>query len=101
MSRRIWWSVGLAVAVLLVAIQFVPGGAVNPPVTQDLPAPPEVKAILRQACYDCHSHETRWPWYGRVAPSSWLVARDVSAGRGLTCASARIPCCPPAPAGWR
>ena len=44
-------------------------------------APPEVEAILRRACYDCHSHETRWPWYSRVAPMSWLVAYDVHAGR--------------------
>ena len=44
--------------------------------------PDHVAATLRRACYDCHSHETRWPWYARVAPVSWLVVRDVDAGRG-------------------
>ena len=36
---------------------------------------------MRNACYDCHSNETRWPWYGHIAPVSWLVARDVEYGR--------------------
>lgn len=43
--------------------------------------PPEVAALLRAACYDCHSYETRWPWYTHVAPVSWLIARDVEDGR--------------------
>lgn len=38
--------------------------------------------ILRRSCYDCHSDETRWPWYSRVAPASWLVISDVNEGRG-------------------
>ena len=40
-----------------------------------------VAAALRAACYDCHSHETVWPWYSRVAPVSWLIASDVNEGR--------------------
>jgi len=53
----------------------------NPPVRGELPAPPEVAVLLRRACYDCHSNETQWPWYSRVAPLSWLVAHDVDRGR--------------------
>ena len=33
------------------------------------------------SCYDCHSHETRWPWYAFVAPVSWMVAHDVTDAR--------------------
>ena len=71
----------LGVLALLVAIQFVPVDRSNPPVEADVPAPANVRAILRHACYDCHSNETVWPWYTRVAPVSWLVARDVHEGR--------------------
>ena len=71
----------LGVVVVFVAIQFVPVDRSNPPVTAEVPAPPETRAVLRRACYDCHSHETVWPWYSRVAPVSWLVARDVRKGR--------------------
>jgi len=67
--------------VLLAAIQLVPVARENPPVESDVPAPPEVKASLRRACYDCHSHETVWPLQAYVAPASWLVAHDVKEGR--------------------
>jgi cytochrome c len=40
-----------------------------------------VETILRSACKDCHSHETRWPWYASVAPLSWIVAGDVARAR--------------------
>ncbi len=72
---------GLAVMAVLVAIQFVPVTTVNPPVERDIPTAPEVKAVLRRACYDCHSHETVWPWYSQIAPLSWIIARDVQEGR--------------------
>ena len=65
----------------LAAIQFVPVERANPPVESDVPAPAGVKSILRRSCYDCHSNETRWPWYARVAPVSWLIANDVKEAR--------------------
>ena len=39
-------------------------------------------AVMERVCHDCHSNDTTWPWYSRVAPVSWLVAHDVSEGRG-------------------
>jgi hypothetical protein len=82
MKKLFRWIV-LAGLVLLVGIQFIPVRRTNPPVTGDIPAPPEIKTLLRNACYDCHSHETVWPWYSRVAPSSWLLASDVKEARGM------------------
>ena len=49
--------------------------------TADIDAPSEVESVLRESCDDCHSNETRWPWYSRVAPVSWLIARDVHEAR--------------------
>jgi hypothetical protein len=72
-------SIVLACAAL--AIQLVPAQRTNPPANGALAAPPEVEAILRRACYDCHSNETIWPWYSFVAPVSWLVVADVDDGR--------------------
>ena len=40
--------------------------------------PVEVKSVLRQKCGDCHSTQTRWPWYARFAPVSWLMERDIT-----------------------
>ncbi len=78
----------LAVAALLVLgfllLQLVPFGRDhnNPPVKYE-PAwdSPRTEKLVRDACYDCHSNETRWPWYSNVAPMSWLVARDVIEAR--------------------
>ena len=44
--------------------------------------PPPVMATLRRACFDCHSEETRWPWYARLPVASWLIEQDVKAARG-------------------
>ncbi len=69
------------IVVVLAAIQFVPVNRSNPPVETEVPAPDPLRAVLRRACYNCHSGDTVWPWYSRVAPSSWLVAYDVRKGR--------------------
>ena len=72
----------LVAVVVVVVIQLVPVERSNPPVEADFDGPVEVAAVLRTSCYDCHSNETRWPWYSRVAPASWLVAHDVEEARG-------------------
>jgi hypothetical protein len=53
----------------------------NPPERFPFDGPPEVEAIMRRACFDCHTNETRWPLYARIAPGSWLMARDIHNGR--------------------
>ena len=68
----------------LIGIQFVPYGRdhTNPPVisepTWDSPA---TRAFAVIGCFDCHSNQSKWPWYSNVAPISWLVQRDVDEGR--------------------
>ena len=42
---------------------------------------PETLAIVQRACQNCHSQNTEWPWYSRVAPVSWLLAHDVQQAR--------------------
>lgn len=71
----------LGLVVLLGVIQFIPVDRSNPPVTAEISAPPEVRSVLVRSCYDCHSNQSVWPWYSRVAPVSWLIARDVHKGR--------------------
>ena len=71
-----------ALAAQLVTVEGVnPTSLVSPLSNGDIAAPAQIEALLTRACYDCHSNQTRWPWYSRVAPVSWLVARDVALGR--------------------
>ena len=80
MRRKLHWILP-GLVIIFILIQFIPVDRSNPPVQQDVNAPGEVKSVLKQSCYDCHSNETRWPWYSQVAPISWLVAGDVAEGR--------------------
>lgn len=66
-------------------LQLVPNPAAverNPEKRASLDEEPaEVVAVLKRSCFDCHSNETEWPLYSRIAPSSWLVHHDVGEGR--------------------
>ena len=67
-------------------MQLIPYGRdhTNPPVIQE-PAwdTPRTRELAARACFDCHSNETRWPWYANVAPMSWVMQRHVTAGRSV------------------
>lgn len=71
--------------VLFAALQFVQPAHTNPPVKTDFITathpPQNVADMFQAACYDCHSNQTRWPWYSHVAPMSWQIAQDVNEGR--------------------
>lgn len=70
--------------VLFAVIQLVPYGRnhANPPLVQE-PAwdSPQTRETFFRVCKNCHSNGTEWPWYGSVAPLSWLVQSDVGEGR--------------------
>ena len=80
-----WLSV-IVVAVVL-AIQFIPverNVSTVPPGqsferTEKVPA--NVAAILKVSCYDCHSNNTRYPWYSELQPGAWFMARHIKKGK--------------------
>jgi mono/diheme cytochrome c family protein len=68
----------------MIVIQFVPYGRdhTNPPaIVEPNWDSAQTRALAERACFDCHSNETEWPVYARVAPASWLVHYDVTKGR--------------------
>lgn len=69
--------------IVLIAIQFISVEKTNPPVdnTLTLKAPAEVIGVLKQSCFDCHSNETKWPYYSDIAPISFFVATHVKDAR--------------------
>ena len=79
-------TIGILLSIVLlifIAIQFIRPPLSNPPVTADLDAPPAVKEIIKRACYDCHSNETRLAWFDQPAPAYWQVVKDVQKGRAV------------------
>lgn len=86
MQRKLQLA-GVVVLSVLIAIQFV-RPALNQsagPGPNDIaakhPVPADVAALLRRACYDCHSNNTRYPWYAAVQPVGWWLASHVNDGK--------------------
>ena len=75
------WLAGGAILLALAAAQLAPARRSDPPESAPLAAPSPVAEILTRSCGDCHSNDTRWPWYTSVAPVSLLAIRDVEGGR--------------------
>jgi hypothetical protein len=84
---KAWQYITGGLAALIVISQFIPnelpavetsnpGDIIQSGIVED-----DVAVLLKNSCYSCHSNETHYPWYSYVAPSSWLVAKDVREGR--------------------
>jgi hypothetical protein len=77
----------LALLILFALAQFVRPSMANPAVDEAKTlyaaerVPADVRGMLDRACTDCHSNHTVWPWYSRVAPVSWFLAKHVVKGR--------------------
>jgi len=77
-----------SVVVILVGIQFIrptrnlaaPGPNPND-ITALHPTPPAVQVLLARACYDCHSDNTRYPWYTAIQPVAWWLNHHITDGK--------------------
>jgi hypothetical protein len=89
LQRRGAILVGLASTLAIVGgLQFALGPKRTNPVVvpghtlqNSTAIPADVHALLRRACMNCHSNETKWPWYSRIPPLSWGMAHDVAKAR--------------------
>jgi hypothetical protein len=76
-----------SMVIVLVGIQFIRVDKRAPPVNVEddfltlTRAPSEIAQLVREACYDCHSYETNYPWYSNLAPVSWWVKHHINEGR--------------------
>ncbi|MDT7688028.1 MAG: hypothetical protein QOJ70_3826 [Acidobacteriota bacterium] len=86
MKKALKWLM-ILLAVLFVAAQGYRPARTNPPFEEsktlraNTHMTPEAAAILERSCKDCHSSETRWPWYSNVSPISWFLQSHVDDGR--------------------
>jgi hypothetical protein len=85
--RKLLKWVVIVLAGLIAVMQLIRPARTNPPVDESrtlsarMQLTPEAAAILNRSCNDCHSNQTRWPWYSNVAPISWFVINHVNDGR--------------------
>ena len=79
------WTMVALIGILLLA-QFLPG---TPNISDDhshdlqvsLPMSDSVHNILSVACYDCHSNNTRYPWYSRIQPVRMWMDDHIEEGK--------------------
>ncbi len=80
-------KVAIVTVFALVVLQFFPSSR---NLNSDLVAsdisivkhvPSDVMELLHVACYDCHSNNTRYPWYASVQPLGWWINRHVAQGK--------------------
>lgn len=77
----------ISIVLLLAAIQFIrPARNRNDKITPDdltvvLVPPEEVRMSLKNACYDCHSNNTDYPWYFEFQPVAWILTWHINEGK--------------------
>lgn len=77
----------LYLGVVFIAIQFIQpaynkNGQVLPTdFAKIYTVPINVQTILQNACYDCHSNNTVYPWYANIQPAGWMLARHIKNGK--------------------
>jgi len=77
----------IIVVITFFVLQLFRPDRTNPPIVEaeTLEAatalPADVQAVLSRSCYDCHSHNTIFPWYSNVSPFSWFLADHIEQGR--------------------
>jgi len=82
----IGWLAVLVVAIVLV-IQVIPveRNVSTVPAGQSFErtekVPANVAAILKVSCYDCHSNNTRYPWYSELQPGAYFMAQHIKEGK--------------------
>ena len=83
--KRILLVLALVFGIAFLVIQFFQPDKNNSPVSNDdlfsqVEVPTVIQQKLKSSCYDCHSNQTKYPWYNNVAPVSWMIANHVKEG---------------------
>ena len=78
----------LGLLIVLIIAQFIQppknnGSAASAnDITHSVQVPDTVMALLKVACYDCHSNTTIYPWYSRITPVNWWLHNHIKEGKG-------------------
>jgi hypothetical protein len=73
----------ISLVLILLGMQFIQVDRTNPEFdkSKEIVLPEHIKPLIQAACYDCHSYETKWPWYSAIAPMSYSVSKNVEHAR--------------------
>jgi hypothetical protein len=72
---------------VLIAVQFVPVSynqsetVLDSDFLKTYQVPEQIENILKTSCYDCHSNNTNYPWYGKIQPGAWFMENHIQEGK--------------------
>lgn len=71
------------ILILFACMQLIQTQQVNPSLDKSLEikSPQNIQVMFENACYACHSNQTQWPFYSKIAPFSWIISSHVNTGR--------------------
>lgn len=87
--KKLLKPIGIILLILLIIIQFFRPekniASSNEGFRNDISnvytVPSNVQEILKASCYDCHSNNTKYPWYANIQPMAWWLADHVKEGK--------------------
>ena len=85
--KKILFALLFVILVVFTAIQFIQpvrnisGQVLQTDISNTYNVPENVYTLLKNACYDCHSNNTNYPWYSNIQPVAWLLAMDIKNGK--------------------
>jgi hypothetical protein len=80
-------KISLGLLAIFVVIQFIQPAQnksnkmLSTDITRTFTLSKEVYSGLKNACYDCHSNNTAYPWYSKIQPLGWGLARHIKKGK--------------------
>jgi|TARA_B110000495_G_scaffold122955_1_gene106885 hypothetical protein len=84
---KVFKKIGLFLLIVFVCIQFIPTNRnqsteiLDTDITKTFKVPQNIQTLLNESCYDCHSNNTKYPWYNKIQPVSFLLERDINQGK--------------------
>jgi hypothetical protein len=84
---KLFKKIVLALLIVFIAMQLIrpahntSGQVLRTDITKTVNVPDKVLDVFKNSCYDCHSNNTRYPWYVNIQPMGWVMARHVKEGK--------------------
>jgi Haem-binding domain len=86
-NMKILKKIAILLTIVLIGIQFIPttyntsSEVLETDFTKIYNTPQNIQDLLKTSCYDCHSNNTNYPWYSKIQPGAWIMAKHINEGK--------------------
>lgn len=85
--KKVFLVILFILLIAFIVVQFIrparnkSGQVSDADILKTFNVPGNVSTILKNACFDCHSNNTNYPWYSNIQPIGWFLAEDIKDGK--------------------